>query len=404
MKIILVGFCVSARYFDKYTAGDAAPQVAAFKLERRFLHALRLGGAEVNTISTVAVSTYPRNPYIYLPGYSKPASGGIKEIVRPLVNLPFLKLTSRFIGVLGALFAQAPREAQVLCVYSAHSPNLLAAYIYSAFTSSPYYVYVPDLPVYMGLGVRRSFFINILKRIDAKFIDFLLAKAAGLIISSKHMVDDNPVFRYTPSLVVEGISEQELEVAGSCFEPLLDFSGKKVIFYAGGVNRSYGVVELVEGFKRSGSSCELWLCGRGDLEEYLMSEARINQSIKYLGFLPPAQVHAIQRHAAILALTRDPAEKYTRYSFPSKLLEYLSSGVPVMSTRLDGVPLEYYSYLNVIEDFSIDGIAEKIAYLDRCDCNELFERARAAREWVLREKTSAAVGKKIVNFMEVSCG
>jgi len=75
-----------------------------------------------------------------------------------------------------------------------------------------------------------------------------------------------------------------------------------------------------------------------------------------------------------------------------------------MSTRLDGVPLEYYSYLNVIEDFSIDGIAEKIAYLDRCDCNELFERARAAREWVLREKTSAAVGKKIVNFMEVSCG
>lgn len=404
MKVLLVGFCVSSEYFEKYTSRDALPQVAAFKLESRFLRALRLGGAEVHNISSVAVSTFPRNPHILLPRDAAVASEGVTGQILPLINLPFLKMLSRFVGSLCALVGQVRAERSVVCLYSAHTPNLLAAYLYSSLRSSPFFVYIPDLPVYMDMGVKRSFALKWLKKIDVKIINFILTKAAGIIVASKQMSEDNIAWKHLPSLVVEGISDDAIEVQDYYPDTLPDCSGKKIIFYAGSVNKAYGIVELVEGFKLSGASYELWLCGRGDLEEYLEIEAKNNPMIRYFGFLPPMHAQAIQRRAALLALTRDPKEKYTRYSFPSKILEYLASGVPVMSTKLDGIPSEYYQYLNIIEEFSVDSIAQMINRLDECDSSLLLSKSNDAREWLFREKTSGAVGQKIVKFMEAHCG
>ncbi|MDS1309484.1 glycosyltransferase [Marinobacter xiaoshiensis] len=404
MKVLLVGFCVSAEYFEKYTGNDALPQVAAFKLESRFLRALRLGGAEVRPISTAAVSTYPRNPHVLLPGHARVTSGGGTGQIIPLINLPVLKLGSRFIGTLLALLCQKKSEKPIVCVYSAHTPNLLAAYLYSVLKSIPFFVYVPDLPVYMDMGLKRSFILRWLKKLDVEIISFLLAKAAGVIVASKQMAEDSVTWKHVPSLVVEGISDDTVAMGDDYPEVLPDYSGKKIIFYAGSVNRAYGIMELVEGFKKSGSSYELWLCGRGDLEEYLEAEAKNCAAIRYLGFVPAAHAQAIQRRAALLALTRDPAETYTRYSFPSKILEYLASGVPVMSTKLDGIPCEYYKYLNVIDEFSVDCIARTIKSLDDRDSKILLDKANGAREWLLKEKTSGAVGQRIVSFMEAHCG
>ena len=46
-----------------------------------------------------------------------------------------------------------------------------------------------------------------------------------------------------------------------------------------------------------------------------------------------------------------------KYSFPSKNMEYMVSGTPVLTTRLPGMPMEYYPYVYFIEEESADGIA-----------------------------------------------
>ena len=35
---------------------------------------------------------------------------------------------------------------------------------------------------------------------------------------------------------------------------------------------------------------------------------------------------------------RQNNEEFTKYSFPSKTMEYLASGVPVVAYKLDGIP------------------------------------------------------------------
>lgn len=95
---------------------------------------------------------------------------------------------------------------------------------------------------------------------DSALLSRLVQSARGLIVISRPMVEDNPAWKGIPYMVMEGISADR--------QPAVDVEAgdKKTILYAGGVNRAYGIVELVEGFLRSGIDYELVICGRGDLE------------------------------------------------------------------------------------------------------------------------------------------
>ncbi|TNF81279.1 glycosyltransferase family 4 protein [Pseudomonas sp. ICMP22404] len=394
-NIVLLGFYVGDEYFEKYSKGDSFPQVAAYKLEGRFLDAMRLGGAFVNTVASIAVSTYPRNKRIFFPGMQKVNNEGSCRIV-PLLNLPMLKMLSRLLGTLYGLFRLRKSKTDMVCVYAAHTPNLVAAYVFRKLLGVNYFVYIPDLPIYMDMGVGRLLVTRVLKKIDSWLIDNLISRSAGVFVASEYMVADSSRWSKKPFMVLEGIVHSGSEASHNV--PKEEESG--IIFYAGGLSKAYGIVELVEGFIKANTGYELWLCGRGELESYLSEVSKCHSSIKYLGFLSAKEVESIQARAACLILTRNPQERYTRYSFPSKLLEYMASGIPVLTTRLDGIPKEYFEFLNVIEDSTSEGICA--ALTDFCAANRqiLFKKAEYGRVWLLRNKSSSAVGRKIISFME----
>lgn len=399
-KVALVGFYVGDQYFEQFSKDDPFPQVAAYKLEGRFRDALKIGGVEVASIASVAVSTYPRNKKLYFPGARFLELDGQGGVVTPLINLPILKLVSRFLGSVSALFQARRSGVDTVCVYAAHTPNLLATYLFAKFFKIPFFVYVPDLPSFMDMGMRRSSLLKFFKKVDRNIIDFLIGASSGLFVISKYMVEDNASWRKKPYWVLEGISGQVPSKGPGEQTAEIPMPAKKVIFYGGGLNRAYGIAELVEGFIQAKLDYELWLCGRGDLEEFLKDASKRCLSVKYLGNLTPLEVSDIQSRSALLVLSRDPQETYTRYSFPSKLLEYMISGVPVLTTRLGGIPDEYFEFFNVIEDFSIAGISAALQAIDNADQQLLLQKAACGKVWALERKSSAAVGRKIVDFME----
>jgi glycosyltransferase involved in cell wall biosynthesis len=395
---VLVGFHVGDQYFSRYASDDPNPQVAAYKLESRFKAAAQTVGVQIDCISSAAVTTFPGNQRIIFPGSNQrdPAGGSIK--VNGLINLPGLKLVSRLFGSLSSLLARRGPSPDFVCVYAAHSPNLIAALVYKKLRGVPYVVYVADLPLFMDLGIHRSALRRALKKLDASMINCLLRQAAGLIVVTKPMVTDNTALQSCRYLVLEGIAEVVDEPMVPASE---DAKAKRIIFYAGGLNKAYGIKELVEGFKRADlHDVELWLCGRGDLEEYVKSEAGQNSAIRSMGYITPAEVAEIQARSSLLMLTRDPDLTYTRYSFPSKLLEYLASGVPTMTTRLYGIPDEYYAYVNAIDDASVEGVAKSLQVFFAEDYNVFKEKAQKGKAWVAREKTGGAVGTKIMDFIK----
>ena len=95
---------------------------------------------------------------------------------------------------------------------------------------------------------------------------------------------------------------------------------------------------------------------------------------------------------------RSAKEEFTKYSFPIKNLEYMASGTPLLTTQLPGMPLEYFSYVYIIDDETAAGIADKIItlYNERDSIKIMGEKAK---KFVMENKNYIFQGKRISEFL-----
>lgn len=200
--------------------------------------------------------------------------------------------------------------------------------------------------------------------------------------------------RNRPYIVVEGFCDMKMSQVSNKFENKYD---KFVIIYAGGLNRKYGIKNLVEAVKRiKNGNVELWLYGNGDMEKELKEDT--TPCIKFYGPRSNKEVIDAEIRATVLINPRPTTDEYTRYSFPSKTLEYMVSGTYTMTTKLEGIPSEYFEYCGEIEDFSIDGIYKSLNHVMLIPKEKLHEKGLKARSFVLENKNNIIQAKRVIKF------
>lgn len=89
-------------------------------------------------------------------------------------------------------------------------------------------------------------------------------------------------------------------------------------------------------------------------QEYVKEQAQLYGWIKYFGIVNNNEVKNLETQAKVLINPRDPLKPITFYTFPSKLLEYIASGTLTISTKLRGIPCEYFNYLIQLDDVKVD--------------------------------------------------
>ena len=119
-----------------------------------------------------------------------------------------------------------------------------------------------------------------------------------------------------------------------------------------------------------------------------------------MGIRPNAEIVGKEQRAALLVNPRPSAPEYTKYSFPSKNMEYMVSGTPILTTKLPGMPKEYYPYVYLLEDETPKGITEKLQEIFGLSLEEREEMGANARGFVLQHKSNVAQAKKILKFIE----
>jgi glycosyltransferase involved in cell wall biosynthesis len=77
----------------------------------------------------------------------------------------------------------------------------------------------------------------------------------------------------------------------------------------------------------------------------------------------------------------------------------MQSGTPVLTTRLPGIPAEYYQYVYSIETETIEGIAEALRRTLSIPAVKLTEKGKSAREFVVRDKSWQAQARRIAHFL-----
>lgn len=303
-------------------------------------------------------------------------------------------LLSEFIRVkreVGQLLSKNKKD-NVVCCYSLHSPFLLALVVHRKRISKTC-VIIPDLPEYMtdkGAVVRK-----IAKKIDRILINYCIRRMDSVVVLSKAMVDKLPI-KGKPWTLVEGIYKIK-------DEPNAKKCENKVILYTGQLQKRYGIFDLVEAFMQiPGSEYELWLCGGTNAEEmrWLEQQAEKDIRIKLMGKVSAERVAILQKEATLLVNPRHSNEEFTKYSFPSKTMEYLASGTPTLMCKLSSIPEEYCEHLFFFEDESVEGMKNKIIEVCEMDQRTLQSKGERASHFIKTEKNPTCQVRKILKMIE----
>ena len=170
--------------------------------------------------------------------------------------------------------------------------------------------------------------------------------------------------------------------------------------YAGGLHEIYGVKNLVDAFRESELPYELHLYGNGNLVDYIREAGEQDKRIVYGGIVPHEELLQLEQEAKLLVNPRPVYGKLdTRFNFPSKLMEYMQSGRPVITTRLLGIPAEYHDMMYFFDGDTKEQLREKLEQVLALPEKELHGFGKAVQTFVNENKNNAAVGKKIFDLM-----
>ena len=140
--------------------------------------------------------------------------------------------------------------------------------------------------------------------------------------------------------------------------------------------------------------------GGGYLEKTVSEYESMHNNVFYHGKVSNEQVMQKQREAWLLINPRTVDDLIAKVTFPSKTFEYMLSGTPILTTKLNGYGKEYEDKMLFIKEDSPLGIATEISRLVKMDNVELVNIAKKAYTFIIKEKTWEAQVKKIVKLLQ----
>ena len=172
------------------------------------------------------------------------------------------------------------------------------------------------------------------------------------------------------------------------------------IFFGGALYERYGVKRLVDAFHRSSSSLKLVLAGNGELVNYIENMAKKDNRILYMGQLPKKAMYGMEQNAFVNFNPRPFVIKLDKESVPSKLLEYLASGTPTITTMHTVLNEQFASDAIWLVDDTENGIERAIESLSTIDYSELKKSASTGRLKVFELYGLKNQGEGITMFLE----
>lgn len=385
MKCLFVGSVYSDN-FKKYLQTQNLPISSA---GQTFESALLEGMGKimnVNVISEFCVPSYPKLKNLKIKSESFILDTIPCESIS-YINVPIIKQISQILSYYKYI-RKTSKLFDTVVVYELTSRQLLPVVLGNRNTKKV--AIIPDLPEFMSEN--RNPLYLFAKRIDRFLIDWALMRMDGLVLLSPYM-RERLLVNNKPWIVIEGLFSSN-DIIGTCKK-----LEKKVVLYTGKIEKWFGVEDLLEAFTQiKGEEYQLWLCGPGDIEMINKYSQKDNRII-YKGCLSHSEVLILQKESRLLVNPRHSHDEFTRYSFPSKTMEYMASGTPTLMSKLKSLPSDYLEHLYLFEDESIEGMSQMIKQcLDKTDA-ELDDFGKAAAKFILSNKTSDIQARKLVDFL-----
>jgi glycosyltransferase involved in cell wall biosynthesis len=254
---------------------------------------------------------------------------------------------------------------------------------------------VTDLPGLPGMlaGTRRTFIHRFVEKAINRY-----ANSFDAYILLTEQMNEVVNLKGRPYMIMEGLVDVNMADAGAT----VNGDGRKIVIYAGGLYEEYGIKYLIDGFKMlDDKDAELHLFGHGPMVNEIEEEIKRDGRIRFFGIVHNSKVVEAELQATLLVNPRPTVEDFTKYSFPSKNMEYMVSGTPVLTTNLPGMPKEYHDYVYLLEDESAQGVSQVLKkLLVDTPASELKDKGLSAKQFVLKNKNNIFQSKRVIDFIK----
>ena len=380
--IYAVTTCSDKVYKQLFSQVKVKPAFQSQKYHRLLIEGLA-AGAKVDVVANPPVNrSVLKEQFVKLP---REEEGGACYRYIPAIRNPIAKAVCVGLGTFFQTLFLAKKDSAVV-VDCLNRMTALFAMLAARLRGKQCIGIVTDLPDMLGGS-----------QFSKKIANFVIRHCTGYVLLTEAM---NGYLNKTgkPYVILEGHSDITMR------ERIPDMDKKtspRICFYAGGVSRQYGLANLVEGFRAAElENAQLHIYGPGDYVKELQEIAREDDRVFYGGMLLNTEIVDKEQEAALLVNPRPTGEEYVKYSFPSKTMEYMASGTPVLTTVLPGMPKEYHPYVYLLEDESAEGITKKLKEVLAQSDEALFQKGCEARRFVLEEKNNVIQAKKILDLLE----
>lgn len=258
------------------------------------------------------------------------------------------------------------------------------------------YAYVTDYPS-MATNIKTSNTKNIkslVQRLFDAYANFDIKWYDGYIVVAKKLIE-----LIKPKINNYIVIEDLAEIPQFCNREIPKNESFTIV-YGGALCERFGINKLVDAVC-SIPSCNIKMIfyGSGESVEYIKDKGKMNHRIVYGGVVSYDELQDIQKKADLLINPRPSNEVFSAYSFPSKTTSYMITGTPVLTTRIPGIPSEYYPYLLFFQDESIVGMSARITDVVNTSSIQLYEFGRSAFYFLKDNKGSKKQILKLMSFI-----
>lgn len=371
-----------------------------------FQHSFVDGLIEQDIVSAIVINTVPIGtfPLKYKKLIIKSREWNyrsIKCLESGFVNFPILKMKCREYKIekkIKEIISEYPNEKVYIIAYSLYLPFLkICKKIKKHYSNINFTFIVPDLPSNYGILPSNKIKRFIYKAYGEETLNLCRYIDSFILLTEKMKMPLKVGKRN--SVIIEGITR----TANPELISIKNNNNKKIIFYSGTLMYEFGIKNLLDAFELiSGSDFELWICGSGEADKEIERLSTVDNRIKFFGYLPKEKTLQMQRQATVLINPRQNKGEYVKYSFPSKTMEYLLSGIPMVGYKLDGIPDEYDQFIFYVSDNSKEALKNKLIEICNMSYEERKKIGQLAREFVIENKNSKSQVNKVIEMLRKS--
>lgn len=398
--VFLGGIFLESRLSEIETNSIGVVQNAADVLQKAFLTGIStVFPSALTLVNLPFINSHPRGYRgLYFPEGSDSEFANFHVIQKGWLNLEvarlFFRLTAAYRGLRNALRDQGG----VVLLYSAHLPFIGAAILHAKVTRrTKTCLILPDFPEFMGEG---GILYRVVKGVESRLFYFLAKYIDYFVVLTPFMADRLGLDK-SRFCVIEGMTYVDAARQRSSFH--IPDGPNRVFLYTGTLAARYGILDLLNAFSQTeGSNIELRICGEGDSRTVVEKFCARDKRITYYGQVPRQRALELQQQAHVLVNPRPPHGEYTRYSFPSKTIEYLAAGRPIVMHRLPGVPLDYFPYIIAPDTADVAGLSGAFKRAADMSLESLKEMGLKGQEFVLSEKSPEKQCMKILRMLQAT--